>query len=165
MQIRLTPALKGAITGILMVAIVLGIYYSDPSYSNGQYIIYAIYGLGIIWTLVAFQRSESFTGKFGDLFARGFRCFIVVTLIMVTFTFIFNRMHPEFAEESAQAYKQELLKKPPKDMLPPDIDKAVTQYKNSYNTVLVYGSIFGYLIIGAVVTVVISGILFLNQRK
>ncbi len=164
MPIRILPALKGLITGLIMIGIALGVYYSDqPPGSRLQYFIYAVYGSGIIWTLFAYRRSVSFTGKFVDLFAQGFRCFIVVTLMMVLFTFVFNKMHPEFAEESTEAYRQELLKKPPKDMLPPDIDKAVVQYKNSYNTVLVYGAIFGYLIIGAGVTAVVSAIL--TRRK
>lgn len=163
MQIRLTPALKGVITGILMITVVLGVYYADRSDSQVQYIIYGIYAAGVIWSLFAFGRSVSYTATFGQYFAQGFRCFIVVTLMMVAFTFVFNKMHPEFAEESAEAYRQELIKNPPKDMLPSEIDKAVIQYKNSYNTVLVYGSIFGYLIIGAGVTAIISGLLLLRK--
>ncbi|NOT52699.1 MAG: DUF4199 domain-containing protein [Chitinophagaceae bacterium] len=160
MQIRLTPLIKGFITGALMIAVVVGFYYSNqPSDSPLQYVIYGLYGLGIIWTLVAYRQSVEFTGKFTDLFFRGFRCFIIVTLLMVIFTFVFNKMHPEFAAESTEAYRQELIKNPPKDMLPSEMDKAVTQYKNNYNTVLIYGSIFGYLIIGAGVTALISGLL------
>jgi hypothetical protein len=160
MQIRLTPALKGVITAILLIAVVLVSYYSGRfSDSSIQYLMYGIYGAGIVWTLIAFSRSGSYTGAFGQLFAQGFRCFIVVTLIMVTFTFVFNKMHPEFAEGSAEEYRKELIKNPPKDMLPPDIDKEVVEYKNNYNTIVVYGSIFGYLIIGAGVTAIISGLL------
>ncbi len=145
-----------------MMAVVLGIYYSDqPSDSKIQYIIYGIYGLGIIWTLFVFRQSSSFTGGFGQLFGQGFRCFIVVTLMMVTFTFVFNKMHPEFAEESAKAYREIISKE--KDRLPPTIDSEVARYKKSYNTVIVYGSIFGYLIIGAGVTAVVSALL--TRRK
>jgi uncharacterized membrane protein YraQ (UPF0718 family) len=162
MQIRLTPILKGVITGLLMIGIVLGFYYSDqPSDSPLQYLIYAVYGLGIIWTAIAFRQSAAFTGKFTDLFSQGFRCFIIVTLMMVIFTIVFGKMHPEFAEESAQAYKEQLIKD--KNKLPADIDEETARYKRSYNTILIYGSIFGYLIIGAGVTAVVSGVL--TRRK
>ena len=158
MSPRILPAIKGAITGLLMIGIVLAVYYSgQPSDSNIQYLIYAVYGVGIIWTLLAYRRSASFTGKFTDIFSQGFRCFIVVTLMMVLFTFVFNKMHPEFAEQSAASYKEHLLKQ--KDKLVPDIDKEVANAKKNYNTVLVYGAIFGYLIIGAGVTAVVSAIL------
>lgn len=162
MSIRILPAVKGAITGVLMVAAFLIAYYSDvSSYSPLQYLIYGIYGLGIIWTLVAYRRSAAFTGKFGDLFSQGFRCFIVVTLIMVIFTFTFSKMHPELAENSGEAYRKELLQQ--KDKLMPDIEKEVANVKKNYNTVVLYGSIFGYLIIGAGVTAIISGLL--TRRK
>lgn len=161
-HIRLVPALKGLITGLLMTAVTLGVYYSNqPPGSPIQYVIYLIYGLGIIWTLLAFRRSSSFTGKFGDLFSQGFRCFIVVTLVMVVFTFAFNKMHPEFAEESAQAYKEIQVKQ--KDKFPADIDNEVASYKKSYNTVIIYGAIFGYLIIGAGLTAAASALLM--RRK
>ena len=162
MHIPLLPALKGFITGLLMTGVTLGVYYSNqPPGSPIQYIIYLIYGLGIIWTLLAFRRSSSFTGKFGALFSQGFRCFIVVTLVMVVFTFAFNKMHPEFAEESAQAYKELQIKQ--KDKFPADIENEVASYKKSYNIVIVYGAIFGYLIIGAGLTAAASALLI--RRK
>ena len=145
-----------------MIAVILGIYYSGKDADTRlQYLVYILYALGIAWTIISYRQSESFTGKFGDLFSRGFRCFIVVTLMMVLFTFVFSKTHPEFAEESAKAYKEQLVKE--KNKLPEDIDKETARYQRSYNTVLVYGAIFGYLIIGAGVTAVVSALL--TRRK
>ncbi|MBI5857102.1 MAG: DUF4199 domain-containing protein [Sphingobacteriales bacterium] len=164
MHIRLLPALKGLITALVMIGVGLGLYYSNqPSDSIFQYLMYGIYAAGILWTLIAYRRSAACTGKFGDLFNQGFRCFIVVMIIMVTFTFVFSKMHPEFAEESAKAYKEALLKEKTKDKTPAEIDDEVSSYKNRYTTVLVYGAIFGYLIIGAGVTAAASAVLM--RRK
>jgi hypothetical protein len=164
MQIQLTPALKGVITALVMIGIALGIYYADlPADSAIQYLIYAVYAVGILWTLTAYRRSAAFSGKFGDLFSQGFRCFIVVMIIMVAFTFVFSKLHPEFAEESAKAYKEALLKEKVKDKTPSEMDDEVSRYKNRYTTVLVYGAIFGYLIIGAGVTAAASAVLM--RRK
>lgn len=158
MHIRLTAALKGVITALIMVGIALGVYFTNlPADSFIQYLIYAVYGLGIIWTLIAYRKSASFTGKFGDLFNQGFRCFIAVVIIMVAFTFVFSKMHPEFAEESAKAYKEQLVKENKK--LPAEIDGEVSRYKNRFTTVLIYGAIFGYLIIGSGVTAAASALL------
>ena len=160
MHIRLVPALKGVITAIIMMGIALGVYYADlPADSVIQYMIYAIYALGIIWTLTAYRKSAAFTGKFGDLFNQGFRCFIVVMIIMVAFTVAFSKMHPKFAEESAKSYKEALLKEKVKDKTPAEMDDEVSRYKRRYTTVLVYGAIFGYLIIGAGVTAAVSAVL------
>lgn len=160
MSFSISPAMKGLVTGLVMISISLGVYYADlPASSPIQYLIYAAYGLGIIWTLIAYRRSAAFTGKFADLFGQGFRCFIVVILVMITFTFIFSKMHPEFAEESAKAYKEALLKEKNKDQTPAEIEETVSKYKSRYTTLVVFGSIFGYLIIGAGVTAAASALL------
>lgn len=159
---NLRPAIKGLITAAIMIAIVLGIYYSGmPANSPLQFSIYAVYAIGLVWTLIGYSRSGEYTGRFGDAFNQAFRCFIVVTLSMVLFTAVFNWMHPEFAVESAKYYREDLVKD--KDILPTDIDGKVARYKNGYTMMLVYGSIFGYLIIGAAVSAVTS--LIITRRR
>lgn len=150
---KITPALKGVITASGMIAIALITYYSGmPADSYFQYLVYAIYALGIVWTIITFRNSGNYTGKFWDNFNQGFRCFIVVTLIMVIFTAVFSKMHPAFAEESAKLYKEEMLKSNSKT--PDEIEIAVKRYKNGYTTMLVYSAIFGYLIIGSIITAI-----------
>lgn len=152
---KFTPAIKGLVTAAVMIAIFLLIYSlgkdADPRL---QYLVYLTYGLGIFWAIWSFRRSEKFTGKFGDNYNQGFRCFIVVTLMMALFYGVFNYMHPEFAQESALAYKEQLVTE--KQKLPTEIDEEVATYKKQYTLKLVSGAIFGYLIIGAGVTAVIS---------
>lgn len=154
---RLSPALKGGITAAAMIAIALITYYSGmPADSNFQYLVYVLYAGGIIWTILAYKNSEKYTGRFWDIFNQGFRCFIIVTLTMVLFTAVFSKMHPEFAEESAKLYKEELVKSNSKT--PAEVDEVVKKYKNGYTMMLVYSSIFGYLIIGAVITAVTAAL-------
>ena len=154
---KISPALKGLITAVLMIGLFLLIYNmgkdADPRL---QYVVYLLYGLGILWTVLDYRRSPAFTGKFGDVFNQGFRCFIVVTLVIAVFYGVFNYLHPEFAEESAKALKEQLVKE--KSKLPAEIDEAVTMYKKQYTLKLVSGAIFGYLIIGAAVTAVLSAL-------
>lgn len=153
---------KGFITAALMIAVVLITYYGQlPASSPIQYLVYIVYALGIAWTLLAWRNNEAYTGRFADSFLRGFQCFIIVTLTMTLFTFLFNKMHPEFLEESAQAYRAVLQKD--KGVLPNQVDEAVTNYRSKYMTVLIFGSIIGYLIIGVAVTAAVSA--FLPKRK
>jgi hypothetical protein len=155
---KLTPAIKGTITAIAMIAVFLGIYYSGKDADTRlQYLVYILYALGIAWTVVAYRQSGSFTGKFGDIFSQGFKCFIIVTLVIAVFYGIFNYMHPEFAEETAIVYKEKLIKENQK--LPPDIETEVATFKKQYILKMVSGAIFGYLIIGAGVTAVLSALL------
>lgn len=162
MQIKLRPTIKGLITAALMIAVFLGIYYAGKDADTRlQYIVYIIYALGIAWAVIAHRQSPAFTGKFSDLFSQGFKCFIIVTLFIALFYGIFNYQHPEFRDEAAAFYKEQLVQQ--KDKLPPDIESEVATYKKQYTLRLVSGAIFGYLIIGAGVTVVLS--VLLTRRK
>ena len=162
---KISSALKGLITGALMLVIVLALYYSkQPGDSPFQYITYIIYAVGIVWALLDYRRSPAFTGKFGDLFGQGFRCFIVVTLIMVCFTGIFSKMHPEFADEASKGYKEQMMKEKIKDKTPAEIDAEAEMIKKHFTTSLLFASVFGYLIIGAVVTAGASALLIPRKQ-
>ena len=159
---KITPLIKGIITGVVLVIVSLSLFYSKLTVeSKLHYSIYILYAFGIVWTLISYSRSPSSTGKFAELFGQGFKCFIVVAFIMVAFTAIFSMMHPEFAEDSARYYKEDLLKE--KNKTPLEIDEIVAKVKKQYTTSLVSLTIFGYLITGAIITA--AGSALLMRRK
>ncbi len=162
---KISPAIKGIIIATLMIAVILFIYnLGKEADTRLQYLVYGIYAIGIFWTIFAFRQSGSFTGTFGNLFNQGFRCFIVVTLLMTLFYWIFNSQHPEFAEESAKVYRAQLEQSVLKnEKLPTEIEPEVATFKKQYTLRLVSGAIFGYLIIGVAVTAALS--VFLIKRK
>jgi hypothetical protein len=165
MTLKLPPALKGLITATLMVLMILRMYYTANDGTTGlQFIVYMIYAAGVVWAVLSYRFSPSFKGKFGDLFQRGFKCFIIVTLAMAIFYWVFNSRHPEFAAQSAQAYKEQLESLTGAEKkLPAEIESEVATYKKQYTLKLVSGAIFGYLIIGTGVTAVVSALL--TRRK
>lgn len=156
---KLSPLIKGLITAAAMIGFSLIAYYFIPPKSPLHWLVYAIYAIGICWTVVSWRNSAAYTGKFGDGFSNGFRCFIIATLVMVVYTFVFNKMHPEFAEVSAKLYKEQQLSIKDNSRTPDEIDADTVRYKNGYAMAVVYGTIFGYLIIGAAVTAAAAGIL------
>ncbi|MEO5945474.1 MAG: DUF4199 domain-containing protein [Chitinophagaceae bacterium] len=162
---KISPAIKGMITAVLMISVILVIFNMGKNAdARLQYAVYAIYAIGIVWTLVAFRQTAAYTGSFGNLFNQGFRCFIVVTLLMAVFYGVFNYIHPEFGEESAKIYKEQLEASVAKnERLPIEVESEVATYKKQYTLKLVSGAIFGYLIIGVAVTAAIS--VFLIKRK
>jgi len=161
---RILPAVKGLITACLIIAASLLLYYSNQyKGSYFQYIPFLLYAAGILWTLLAYRRSGAGSGKFSELFGQGFRCFIVVTLIMVVFVWIFTlRIHSEFREESTQAYREFLVKE--KQKMPTEIDAEVATYHKQFNARFISASIFGYLIIGAGVTLALSALLMRRNQ-
>jgi uncharacterized membrane protein YraQ (UPF0718 family) len=161
MKLKLSPLLIGVITAAVMIGVAMFIFYSNqPESSLVQYLVYIVYGIGIVLALQNHRRKETSTGTFGDLFSQGFKCFIIVTLLMVLFTFIFTKLHPEFAEAAGKYLRENLTAQ---KKLPSEIDETVMRYKNNYATIIVFGAIFGYLIIGAAVSAAAS--LILSRRK
>ncbi len=159
---NLNATKKGLITGLVMIAISLGIFYSgQPFDSPLQYLIYVVYAGGIVWTIREFSKSEENPNKFGAFFLQAFKCFIVITLMMVVFTFVFNKLHPEFKEDMVKAYTDELVKKG--NSTPAEITKNIESAKDYYLTMLISGAIFGYLIIGAVFSAATS-LMFIKRK-
>jgi hypothetical protein len=147
-----------------MLVVTLLLYYTNvPVNSTVQYIVFLLYAGGIIWTLLAYYRSAEYTGKFGDIFGKGFRCFIVVAVVMVTFTGIFSAAHPEFAEKDADNYR-EYLKKEEKDRNETEREEMVASLKKHYTLRLIYSASFGYLITGAIFTAAGSALLLLRRK-
>lgn len=162
MLTNLNATHKGLIGGVLMTGLSLAFYYSgQPFDSPLQYVIYAVYAAAIVWTIYDYSRSAENTNKFGAFFLQGFRCFVVISLLMVVFTFVFNKMHPEFKEEMVKAYREEMTQKG--NTTPAEMTANIEKAKDYYLTMLISGAIFGYLLIGAVITTATS-LLFLKRK-
>ena len=159
---NLNATKKGLIAGIFMIGLSLLFFYSgQPFDSPLQYLIYVVYAAAIIWTIYDFSRSEVNTNKFAAFFLQGFKCFIVITLLMVVFTFVFNKQHPEFKDDMARAYNEEMVKKG--NTTSAEIAINIEKMKQYYLTMLISGAIFGYLLIGAVITAAAS-LLFMKRK-
>lgn len=159
---KMSGTIKGLITGVLMIITTLLIYQFKGGFSNNyQYITYALYIAGIVWTLKAFRQSSVEFRKFGSYFSAGFKCFVVVTLLMVIFTYVFLKAHPELTVEMAKTVREDLVTKG--DKTPDEIETQVNFAKNNFTTMMTSTAIFGYLIIGALITAVASA--FLMQKK
>jgi hypothetical protein len=161
-MIALNATKKGLLTGAVMILVSVIIYYTKGNFENKlQYITYSIYVAGIVWTLIEFSRSQNNNNKFGAYFSQGFKCFIVVTLLMVIFTVAFLLTQPQLKDEMAVFYKAELVKTGNYTL--PEIEEKIAVAKKSFVPSLVMGAIFGYLVIGAMVTAITTG--FLMQKN
>ena len=153
---------KGLITGAIMILTSLGIYLAKKDFDNSlQYIVYATYIVGILWTLVTFKKKAGDTATFKNYFSEGFKCFIVVTFLMVLFTLIFILLHPELKEKMVAMMRADSVNR--KDMTPIDIENGIAVAKNTFLPMRIMGTIFGYLLIGSVITLV-SSFLFMRRK-
>ena len=149
------------LTGLLMACISwLGFNFNYWTPTTTQLVVYLLFALSIFFTLW-FRRDTSTT--FGDYFQIGFRHFTLITLLMALFTYLFATTHPALREQAVQAAKELLLKD--QNKTPAEIEQDVKLYKEGYITALVSRSIFGYLMIGALVTALSSFLLTVQKKS
>ena len=104
---------KGLITGLLMIALTLFFFYvlKLPVNQKEQYVIFSVYIAGIIWSLLSYKQTATEDKTFKSYFSTGFKTFIVVTLLMVLYTFIFFKFNTDYrnagiAENNAMLLKE-----------------------------------------------------------
>ncbi len=160
---NLSATYKGLITGILMIAVSIGIYWLKGNFENGlQYITYGLYIAGILWALLGFKNSAEPKKSFKNYFTTGFKCFIVVTFLMVLFTYIFTQVDAGMKQQMAVNYRADLQGKG--NYTPAEIDVMVKKATDYFNIMLTSMAIFGYLVIGSMVTLIAS-LFFVQQKK
>jgi Protein of unknown function (DUF4199) len=159
---NITAKIKGLITGAIMIIISICIFVAKGSFENGlQYITYTTYVAGILWAIFDLKKQTANAATFKQYFSEGFKCFIIVTLMMVLFTAIFIYLHPELKEQMATLMKIEYAKAP--DLTPLDIENRIAAAKKFFLPGYVMGAVLGYLFIGALISVVAAG--FLSSAK
>lgn len=157
---KLSPLLIGTLTGLGMMAAILAGYQEVITDANtAQWVAYGIYALGVT---VAIYWNKADLQKFGDFFSIGFRSFIITTLVLVTFTAIFNYLHPEIAAQSAELYRADIIKA--QNRTPVEIEQDVKLYRDGFATAIISRSIFGYLVFGAIAAAISSFLLTLQKR-
>ena len=147
-------------TALVMMAISwLGFlnYISNPT--TTQLSVYAFYSLST-WYLLFFNRKES--QAFKDFFQIGFRHFILVTLLMALFSYLFIQLHPNLVEDSAIQLRKTLQNT--NNRTPTEIERDVKLFIEGYPTAMVSRTIFGYLVVGSMVTAISSFLLTLQKK-
>ncbi len=160
---QLTPSQKGLATGLLMILASLFSLYilKDPVESYFQYVLYVLFCAGILWAMLSCYVLATDKRTFSNFFSIGFKTFVVVSLLMAVFTFIYFSFHLEFRDNKI-AENSRLLKLQG-NHLPNEIASQEVQFRKIFMPMMVSITIFRYLIIGALVSVIAAG--FLSKKK
>lgn len=158
---KLSPTIKGVITSAVMIGLIafisFGLNASQRS-NNYTYLIYAIYAAGILWTLFSFKKTGEHNYQFKTFFNQGFKCFIVVTLFMVIYSYIVMKLN---VDAESVILRNNLAAE--KGKTPAEIEDIVKSFKKNSPTLGAGFAMFQYLLIGALVTGIASG--FLSRRE
>lgn len=158
-----TPTQKGLITGALMIiASVFSLYIlKAPVESYFQFIVYGIFCMGMVWSLLSYSKTVNEKKNFKDFFSIGFKTFIIITLLMAGFTFIYFSFHTEFRDIKILENSRLLLQQG--DHLPKEIEENTKQLKKMFMPMMISAAVFRYLISGALITVIAAG--FLSKKN
>lgn len=158
-EMKVHPALIGLMSaGLMIAALLAGYYQTIPDATTAQLVAYGFYAAGLVASLLL--RGSPSKG-FGGNFSIGFRCFIVITLVMVLFTYFFNALHPETADQAANQLNDSLQKA--NNRTPDEIERDVNLFREGFSTMVVSRAIFGYLTYGAIITAMVSFIQTLRK--
>jgi hypothetical protein len=128
---------------------------------SNQYMVLLLFIAGIAWTLLDFRQTVRDTAGFKDYFSEGFKCFIVITLLMVIYTFAFYKLNPQIMENGIKENNILVMKEG--NHTPAEIEENANKLRNIFMPMMLAINTMKYLFLGALVSLVGAG--FLVKRK
>ena len=147
--------------GMVGASLILFYVYNFPDNGKNQYVIYAIYAVGILSSLILFKKNTTEESTFKNYFSEGFKVFVVVTLVMAVFAFIFYKTNPQIFDNTLVEINNYNSKD--KDKTPAEVIENAEKLRALYIPMMVATSVFKNLILGVLITIVAAG--FLSQKK
>lgn len=165
MQQKPTSAIsKGIIISLLLIVFSLVLYFMDLQNQPGlQYIGYAIFIVGIIWSISSYAKQIDYNATFGKYFLHGFSIAAIVTCVMIIFMVIFLLVDPSLKQEALDKTAEEMAKNP---KLTPEQAKQALQITGKFFTpILLGGILLGYMFFGTIVALVTAAVIKKNPRS
>jgi hypothetical protein len=148
--------LKGIIISLILIVLsTVGQFLGPQQAKTAGYIGYVILLAGIIWACISYSNQMDHHVTFGNIFAHGFKTSTVVTVLMVVFLFIFIMIFPEMKTKAIDAARQEMESQ---NMPDSQVDTMLGFMEKSFMVFLIGGTIFFYLLIGVIASLIGAGV-------
>ncbi len=158
-----TSTTKGIIISLILIIIALATYFLDMNNSSWlQYISYAIFIIGIIWSVNLYGKQIDYNSTFGNYFAHGFKTTALVTAIMIIYIVIFVYLFPDVRDKAMETARTRMQSQG--KMTPEQINQALVFTKKFFMVFIIAGTLLGYLIFGALASLIGAGITKKNPR-
>ena len=153
MQQKVTPTtVKGFIIGLIMIVISIIASFMELQ-ANGyfQWLGYGIFLVGVILSISQYGKQINYNSTFGNYFAHGFKVSALVTLMMIVFLVVFMTVFPEFKDKAMEEAKKGMAEK---NMSEDQVEQALNMTKKFFMVFLIGGALLGYLLFGAIASVI-----------
>jgi hypothetical protein len=102
----------------------------------------------LVYFIREFGKSVDFNASFGKLFSFGFKATAFATILMLAFQVILNLIFPELKDQMIEAARQKMSEDP--RVTEDAIDMSSDFLLKTYWPLLIAGTIFGSLVVGAI---------------
>lgn len=153
----------GLITGLIIVVLSAVIYVANLQQASWiQWVLYAIFLGGLVMNANAFSKANGGAVSFGQLFSSGFKATAVIVLLVVVWVILSTYIFPDMKERALEIARAQMEKdgKLDEDMM----DKSLEMARKNFTTFLVMGSLFGYLILGVIFSLIAAAVTPKHKR-
>ncbi len=148
-----TTSTKGFVIGLILIILALGTYLANIKVSGPvQWFGYAVYVVGIMWSINSYGKQVNYNSTFGNYFAHGFKVAAMVTAIMIIYIIIFIVLFPSFKEDAIDQARKSMQEK--NNLTPDQITQGLEMTRKFFMVFLVGGTLIGYLIIGSLASLI-----------
>ena len=164
MEQTVTPSTtKGIVISLILIVIALVSYFLNMNTSSWlQYLSYGVFIVGIIWSVNNYGNQIDHNSTFGNYFAHGFKIAALVTAIMIIYIVIFVYLFPDVREKAMEAARTRMQSQG--KMTQEQINQGLLVTKKFFMVFIIAGTLLGYLIFGALASLIGAGITKKNPR-
>jgi len=144
---------KGTVIGLMLIILALVTYFADIKVNGPvQWFGYAVFVGGIIWSVYSYGKQINYNATFGNYFAHGFKVAALVTAILIIYIIVFVFIFPEFKEKAIDEARKSMQEK--NNLTPDQITQGLDITRKFFMVFLVGGTLIGYIIFGALASLV-----------
>lgn len=150
-------ATKAVVISLILIVIALITYFLQMETASWlQYVSYIIFIAGIIWSVNYYGKQVNHVSTFGNYFAHGFKVAAIVTAIMIIYVVIVINLVPEMKERGIDAARKKMEEQGKLNQ--EQITQALQFTRKFFMVFVLGGTLVGYLIFGAVASLIGAGI-------
>lgn len=145
------------IASVLIFYSLISFYFFQlPENGNSQYVVLGLYIFGIVWVIVSAKRQID-NPNIKKLFSEGFKAFIVVTLFMALYTFVFYKFNPQILERGI--VENNTIIKSQGNKTEMEIKENAEKIRNIFMPMMLAINTIKYIFLGAIISIVSAGFL------
>jgi len=149
MNNKTSHLLAGGVTGGVLVLINVLFIVFDLTGNTKVSWIGSVINIGLlVYFILEFGKQQAHAKSFGELFSYGFKATAFTTLILTAFMVIYSFAFPDAADKAMEIAREQMSTQP--NMSEETIDSAIEMTRKFYFPILIGGTIFGTMMIGAI---------------